>query len=87
MAANSDVDNCGTYKNTIFNIFNDHVPMKKKYICANEAAFMSKESHKVIMKRSRIRNVLLKHRSDTNKNYKTQINLGQKLLRNTKKLY
>ena len=55
------------YKSTIFNIFNRHVPIKKKYIRANEAPFMSKELHKAIMKRSRLRNIFLKHRTDTNK--------------------
>ena len=36
------------YKSTIFNIFNCHVPMKNKYIRANEATFMSKDFHKAI---------------------------------------
>ena len=84
----SNVDNFGMYKSTIFNIFNRHVPIKKKYIRANEAPFMSKELHKAIMKRSRLRNIFLKHRTDTNKkNYSTQRNLCKKLLKNTKKSY
>ena len=37
------------YKSTIFNIFN-HVPIKKKYIRAKEAPFMSKELQKAIQK-------------------------------------
>ena len=57
----SNVDNFGMYKSTIFNIFTRHVPIKKKYIRANEATFMSKELHKAIIKRSRLRNVFLKH--------------------------
>ena len=49
---------------------------------------MSKELHKAIMKRSRLRNKFLKHRTDTNKkNYNTQKNLCKKLLKNTKKSY
>ena len=40
---------------------------KKKYICANEAPFMSKELHKAIMKRSKLKNIFLKHQTDTNK--------------------
>ena len=49
---------------------------------------MSKELHKAIMKRSRLRNQFLKHRTDTNKkNYNTQKNLCKKLLKNTKKSY
>ena len=76
------------YKSTIFNIFNRHALIKKKYIRANEAPFMSKELHKAIMKRSRLRNKFLKHRTDTNKkNYNTQKNLCKKLLKNTKKSY
>ena len=54
-------------KRTIFNTFNRNVPIKKKYIRANEARFMSQELHKVIMKRSRLRNIFLKHGTDTNK--------------------
>ena len=76
VTATSNVDNFGMYKSTIFNIFNHHGPTKKKYIRANEAPFMSKELHKAIMKRSRLRNTFLKHRTDTNKKtYSTQRNL------------
>ena len=76
------------YKSTIFNIFNRNVLIKTNYIRANEAPFMSKELHKAIMKRPRLRNKFLKHRTDTNKkNYSTQENLCKKLLKNTKKSY
>ena len=72
VTATSNRNNSGIYKSTIFNIFNGHVPIKK-YIRANEAPFMSKELHKVIIKRSRLRNIFLKHRTDTNKkNYSTR---------------
>ena len=88
VTATSNVDNFGVYKNTISNIFNRHVPIKKKYIRTNEAPFMSKELHKAIMERSRLRNKFLKHRTDTNKkNYNTQRNLRRRLLKNTKKSY
>ena len=52
----SDVDNFGMYKSTIFDIINRHVPIRKKYIRVNEAPFMSKELHKALMRRSRLRN-------------------------------
>ena len=39
VTATSNVDHFGMYKSTIFNIFNRHVPIKKKYIYANEAPF------------------------------------------------
>ena len=60
VTATSNVDNFSMYKSTIFNIFYCHVPIKK-YIRADEAPFMSKELHKAIMKRSRLRNIFLKH--------------------------
>ena len=76
------------YKSTISNIFNRHVPIKRKYICANEAPFVSKELYKTIMKISRLRNIFLEYPTDTNKkSYSTQRNLCKKLLRNTMKSY
>ena len=63
----SNVDNFGTYKRTIFNIFNRHVFIKKKYIRANEAPFMSKKLYKGVIRRSRLRNIFLKHRTKTSK--------------------
>ena len=81
VTATSNVDNFGMYKSTVFNIFNCHVPIKKKYIRANETPFMSKELHKAIMKRSRLRNTFLKHRTETNKkNYNVQRNICKKTL-------
>ena len=75
VTATFNMDNFGMYKSTIFNIFNHHVPIKKKYIRANEAPFMSKELHKAIMKRSRLRNIFLKRKTNTNeKNNSTQFN-------------
>ena len=85
--ATSNVDTFGMYKSTIFNMTNHHVPIKKKYIRANEIPFMSK-LHKAITKRSRLRNIFLKHKTDNNiKNYSTQRNLCKELLKNTKQSY
>lgn len=67
----SNVDNFVMYKSTILNIFNRDVPIKKKDNHANEAFFVSKKPHKAIMKRSRLRNLFLKHQSDINKETKT----------------
>ena len=83
VTATSNVDNFGMYKSTIFNIFNCHVAIKKKYVRANEAPSMLKELHKPIMMRSRLRNIFLKHRTVTNK----KRNPSKKLLKNTKKSY
>ena len=42
-----DVNN---FKETIFNIFDKHAPIKQKYLRANEAPFMTKELHREIIK-------------------------------------
>ena len=87
VTATSNVDNFGMYKNTTFDIFNCHVPMKKKYIRDNEAPFLSKKLHKAILKRSRLRNKFLKHRTDTNKkNYSTQRDLCKKTYKTLRNL-
>ena len=76
-----------TFKETVFNIFNKYAPIKKKYVRANEAPFMTKELPKAIMKRSRLRNKFLKERAETNqKNFKVQRSFCKKLLRTTKKV-
>ena len=62
--------------------------MQRKYVCANEAPFMTKELHKAIMKRPRLRNEFLKNKNEINKNnYKVQRNYCKKLLKTTKKKY
>ena len=49
---------------------------------------MTKELHKAIMKKFRLRNKLLKYRTETNqKKFKPQIKFCKKLLRTTKKSY
>ena len=66
VTATSNLDDFGMYKNTVFNIFNRHVHRKKK-TCALMRLPICQELHKAIMKRSRLRNKFLKHRTDTNK--------------------
>ena len=48
-----------------------HAPIKKKYICANHANFVTKDVRKVIMLRSRLRNIFLK-KDLKSKNLKVQ---------------
>ena len=58
------------------------------YIRANEAPFMTKNLHKEIVKRPRLRNKYLKSKSITDrKKYNIQRNFCKKLLRTTKKEY
>ena len=85
---NFNYTDLGTFKETVFNIFNKYTPIKRKYVRVNEAPFMTKELHKAIMKRSRLRNKFLKDRTENNqKNFKHQRNFCKKLLRTTKKSY
>ena len=74
------------FMKTVFHIFNKHAPIKRKYIRANEAPFMTKDLHKAIVKRSKLRNMFLKSGNlSDRKNYTSQINLCKKLLKNTKR--
>ena len=57
VTATFNMDNFDRYKSSISNIFNRHVPIKEKYIRANEASVMSKELHKASIKKSRLRNI------------------------------
>ena len=83
-----DTKDINSFKETILSVFSKYAPIKKKYIRANEAPFMTKNLHKEIMKRSRLRNKYLKSKSLTDrKNYNVQRNFCKKLLRTTKKEY
>ena len=76
--------NLKTFKETVFCIFNKHATMKRKYVRANEAPFITKELHKATMKRSRLRNKFLKNKNKINRNkYKFQRNYCKKLLKTT----
>ena len=83
-----DASDLEGFKNTIFCIFSYHAPIKKIYIRAKEAPFMTKELHKAIMKRSKVRNKFLKSKTlSDRKAYTSQRNFCKKLLRNTKRTY
>ena len=72
---------------SVFHICNKHVPIKRKYIHANEAPFTTKDLHKAIMKRSKLRNKFLKSRNLSDRKNYIQINLCKRLLKNTKRAY
>ena len=66
----------------IVNIFNEHAPLKKRYVRANQAPFMNKKLSKEIMTRSRLRNKFLKTKTDANrKAYNQQLNYCVSLFR------
>ena len=73
------------FKESVFCIFNKHSPIRKKYLRANEAPFMTPQYHYEEIK---YRNKFLIDKSQTSReNYKIQRNLCEKLLRKTKKSY
>ena len=62
-----------------------HVPVKKRYVRANQSPFMNKKLSKEIMKKSRLRNKFLNTKSDIDrKAYNKQHNYVVGLLRNEK---
>ena len=78
----------GNFKETIISIFDKHAPIKQKHLRANEAPFITKELHREIMKRSRLRNNFLMTKSQEDRlKYNKQRNFCKKLLRTTKKQY
>ena len=67
--------NYDLFKNVCMDVINKHAPLKRKYIRANHAECMDNELSKAIMKRSKLRNNYLKHRSEENRlAYKKQRN-------------
>ena len=76
------------FKETIYDIFDKHAPIKQKYLRANEAPFMTKELHREIVKISRLRNNFLGTKSQEDRlKYNKQRNFCEKLLRTAEKLY
>ena len=72
--------------NIFIEILNKHAPMKQKYLRANQGRFMTKDLHKVIMKRSRFSNKFLRDRTDISREeYKKQRNLCVSLFKKAKK--
>ena len=70
------------------NLFDKHVPLKYKYIRANEGPFMNKELRKAVMLRSKFRNIFNRSKSELDKiAYKTQRNLCTNLFRKAKLHY
>ena len=72
----------------LMKVLDQHAPIKKKYIRANDGKFMTKELRKAIMHRSKLKNKYNKNRTDDNwKKYKQQRNKCVTLLRRTKLHY
>ena len=80
--------NYDKFKNVCMDVINKNVPLKRKYIRANHAEYIDKEVRQAIMKRSKLRNDYLKHRSEERKlAHKKQRNFCVTLLRKIKADY
>ena len=76
--SNYDINNMeyDIFLRTFLKILDKHAPMKKKYLRANHASFMTKEVRKAIMIRSKLRNKFLKDKNEQSRNdYRKQRNL------------
>ena len=83
-----DINNmeCQHFLNIFINILNKHALVNQKYLRAKEGRFMTKNFHKVIMKRSRLRNKFLNDRTEmSQKEYKKQRTFSVNLLKKAKK--
>ena len=69
-------------------ILNKYAPLKFIYIRANDSPFMTKDSRKAIMLRTKLRNKFNKERTASSSlNYKWQRNVCSSLLKKTKRKY
>ena len=49
---------------TFLKTLNKHAPMKQKYLTAKQRRFVTKDVHKTIMKRFRLRNKFLRDKTE-----------------------
>ena len=76
------------FNSVIEEVLNNRVPLKQKYLRANDAPFMTKTLRKAIMLRSQLRNRLNRHKTSENWNaLKKQRNRFVKILRQAKTSY
>ena len=84
---NIDINNAELVKftSTVLSLLDKHTPIKRKHICANNSAFMTKELRAGIMQRSKLRQKFLKQSNNDSKHfYNKQRNLYVSLLRKKK---
>ena len=80
--------NYGAFETAFDKVLNKYAPLKKKYVRANDAPFMTKALRKAVMFRTRLRNKYNQNRIAENwNNFCRQRNLSVKLFRTEKKKY
>ena len=88
MSADNNNSELVEFTITVLSILDKHAPIKRKYIRANNSAFMTKELRAAIMQRSKLRQKFLKERTNDSKHlYNRQRNLCVSLLRKMKSDY
>ena len=81
-----DFTSLASFTKIFIDTLNKHAPIKKKYIRANHANFVTKALRKAIMLRSRLRNIFLKEKSlESKKAYNKQRNICVKMVKKAKK--
>ena len=84
----ADKINYNTFDSVVKNVLNEHAPIKRKYVRANDGPFVTKAQRKAIMLPSKLRNRYNKNRTEENERaFKKQRNWCVKLLRKTKCKY
>ena len=81
-------DNFQRFRHLSLDALNENAPPKKKHARGNQMPFFNKELSKVIMTRTKLRNIFLQNRSEENRiRYTKRRYFCVSLLRKTKKKY
>ena len=65
-AQSTELMTYSSFESVVMQVLNDHAPLKKKYIRANDGPFMTKELRKAFMKRRSLKTVYNKNRNPVN---------------------
>ena len=81
-------DKYETFEEEFLKVLNKHAPLKKKFIRANHAPYMTKNLRKAIMKRSQLENKYISNSTVENRNkYKKHKNFCSKLYKKERKKF
>ena len=76
------------FQTILYSVLNKHAPIKNKYLRANDSPFITKDLRKLIMNRSRFKNVYIKNKTAENReNYRKLRNECVKMTKKAKKEY
>ena len=82
------IDKYETFEEEFLKVLNKHAPLKKKFIRANHAPYMTKNLRKAIMKRSQLENKYISNSTVENRNkYKKHENFCSKLYKKERKKF